>query len=61
MKREEREHWITNLEDVAKQVDEESVKFVCGKYGAKSIYSLSSCDLQEVYGELFQYAVDAKD
>lgn len=57
----ERHNWIINLEDVSSQVDKETVKFICGKYGAKNIYSLSSCDLQEVYGELLQYAVDASD
>ena len=61
MKKVERENWITNLEDVSRQIDPEKVRFVCEQHGAKSIYSLSSCELQEVYNELFQYAVDAKD
>lgn len=61
MKRAERENWISNLEDISTQVDTETVKFVCGKYGARSIYTLRPCDIQEVWNELFQYAVDSKD
>lgn len=59
MTRAEREDWIINLEDISSQVDAETVEFVCSKYGAKSIYNLHSGDLNEVWNELFQYAVDA--
>lgn len=61
MTRAEKENWMINLEDVSSQVDAENVKFVCEKYGAKDIYSLSPNDYQEVWNELFQYAVDAND
>lgn len=61
MTKTERENWIINLEDVSTQIDAETVKFVCGKYGAKSIYCLHSCDLQEAWNELFQCVVDDND
>lgn len=54
-------NWIISLEDISSQVDAENVKFVCEKYGAKEIYSLSPYDYQEAWNELFQYAVDAND
>ncbi len=54
-------NWIINLENISSQVDAENVKFVCEKYGAKEIYSLSPYDYQEAWNELFQYAVDAND
>ena len=57
----ENENWMINLEDISSQIDAEKVRFVCKKYGAKDIYSLSSCNYQEVWNELFQYAVDAND
>lgn len=55
------DNWITNLEDISSQVDAATVKFVCEKYGAKSIYGIHSCDLNDAWNELFQYAVDAND
>ena len=61
MTKAEKENWMINLEDISSQVDAENVKFVCGKNGAKDIYSLSPSDYQEVWNELFQYAVDAND
>lgn len=61
MTKAEKENWILNLEDISSRVDAENVKFVCRKYGAKDIYSLSPSDYQEVWNELFQYAVDAND
>lgn len=61
MNRAERENWIINLEDVSKQIDPEKVRFVCEQHTARDIYHLSNSDLQEVYNELFQYAVDEKD
>ena len=57
----EKENWMINLEDVSSQVDVETVSGVCEKYGAKDIYSLSHYNYQEVWNELFQYAVDAND
>lgn len=57
----ERDNWITNLEDISSQVDAATVKFVCEKYGAKSIYGIHSCDLNDAWNKLFQYAVDAND
>ena len=54
-------NWIINLEDITSHVHAENVKFVCEKYGAKEIYSLSPYDYQEAWNELFQYAVDAND
>lgn len=61
MTKAEKENWMINLEDISSQVDAENVKFVCGKFGAKDIYSLSPYDYQEVWNELYQYAVDAND
>jgi len=61
MTREERENWLINLEDISSQVDAENVRFVCSKYGASDIYGLSPYDYQEVWNELFQYAVDANN
>lgn len=56
-----KEDWLINLEDVSSQVDAETVRFVCGKYGAKDIYGLSPSDYQEAWNELFDYARDAND
>ncbi len=61
MNRTERENWIINLEGVSKQIDPEKVRFVCEQHAARDVYHLSNSDLQEVYNELFQYAVDEKD
>lgn len=61
MTKAEKENWLINLEDVSSQVDAETVKFVCGKYGAKDIYGLSPSDYQEAWNELFDYARDEKD
>lgn len=57
----EKENWIINLEDISSQIDAKNVRFVCEKYHAKDIYSLSPYDYQEVWNELFQYAVDTND
>lgn len=54
-------YWMINLEDISSQIDAENVKFVCKKYGAKDIYSLSPYDYSEAWNELFQYAVDANE
>ena len=61
MTKAEKENWLINLEDVSSQVDAETVKFVCGKCGAKDIYGLSPSDYQEAWNELFDYARDAND
>ena len=61
MKKAEKDNWLINLEDASSQVDAETVKFVCGKYGAKDIYELSPSDYQEAWNELFDYARDAND
>lgn len=61
MTRAERKNWLINLEDVSSQVDAETVKFVCEKYGAKDIYGLAPADYQEAWNELFDYARDAND
>ncbi len=50
----DKENWIINLEDISSQVDAETVRFVCGKYGARDIYSLLPYGYQEVWNELFQ-------
>lgn len=54
-------YWMINLEDISSQIDAENVKFVCKKYGAKDIYSLSPYDYPEAWNELFQYAVDTNE
>ena len=61
MKKAEKDNWLINLEDVSSRVDAETLKFVCGKYGAKDIYELSPSDNQEAWNELFYYARDAND
>lgn len=61
MTKAEKENWLINLEDVSSQVDSKTVKFVCGKYGAKNIYGLSPSNYQEVWNELFDCARDAND
>ena len=61
MTKAEKENWIINLEDVSSQIDDETVKFVCEKYGATDIYGLSPSDYQEAWNELFDYARDAND
>ena len=61
MTKAEKETWIINLEDLSSRIDSETVKFVCGKYGAKSIYDLSPIDYQEVWNELFDCERDAND
>ena len=61
MEKAEKDNWMVNLEDVSSQVDAETVKFVCRKYGAKDIYELSPSDYQEAWNELFDYARDAND
>lgn len=38
MKKAEKENWLINLKDVSSQVDAETVRFVCGKYGSNATY-----------------------
>lgn len=61
MTKAEKENWLINLEDVSSKVDAKTIKFVCGKYGATDIYSLSPSDYQEAWNELFDCARDAND
>lgn len=59
MNKAERENWIINLEDVSKEISSEIVQFICEQHGDKNIYSIRSCELHEIYNELFQYAIDS--
>lgn len=62
MTRDERNNWLTNIENTAAEVvaniGQETVDFVLSKYGAKSIYALKSSDLSEVFSELYAIASD---
>mgnify|MGYP007101899783 FL=1 len=61
MTKSEKNNWLINLEDVSSQVDAETVKFVCGKYGVNNIYELSPYNYQDVWNELFDYAREANN
>ena len=62
MTRDERNNWLINNEntaaEVAANVGPETVDFVLSKYGAKSVYTLKSSDLSEVFSELYAIASD---
>ena len=62
MTRDERNNWLINIEntaaEVAANVGRETVDFVLSKYGAKSVYTLKSSDLSEVFSELYAIASD---
>ncbi len=64
MKREERENWITNIECCANRIIEkngyETVAFVLGKYGAKSVETLHPENYNEVFSELYAIEADLK-
>ena len=64
MKREERENWITNIECCADHITEEivyeTVAFVLGKYGAKSVEALRPEDYSKVFSELYAIEADLK-
>ncbi len=64
MKREERENWITSIECCANRITEEigyeTVAFVLGKYGAKSVEALCPEDYSEVFSELYAIEADLK-
>ena len=64
MKRVERDNWITNIESCADRIIEEigyeTVAFVLGKYGAKSIETLRPEDYSEVFSELYAIEADLK-
>lgn len=61
MTRDERNNWIANIENTASfietEIGAETVDFVLGKYGAKSVEQISSSDLPDVFNEL--YAIEA--
>lgn len=61
MTRDERKNWIANIENTASfietEIGAETVDFVLGKYGAKSVEQISSSDLPDVFNEL--YAIEA--
>lgn len=61
MTRDERNNWIANIENTASfietEIRAETVDFVLGKYGAKSVEQISSSDLPDVFNEL--YAIEA--
>lgn len=61
MKKEDRENWITNIENIAdyiaSELGEEAVRSVIYKYGAVSIYEIASSELPEIFSEL--YAIEA--
>ena len=61
MTRAERENWIMNIENtadfIASEIGSETVDFVLGKYGARSVEDISDSDLSEVFSEL--YAIEA--
>ena len=62
MTRSERNNWLINIEntaaEVATNVGQETVDFVLNKYGAKSVYTLKSSDLSDVFSELYTIASD---
>ena len=61
MTRDERNNWITNIENTASfietEIGVETVNFVFEKYGASSVEQIASSDLDEVFSEL--YAIEA--
>ena len=62
MTRDERNNWLINIEntaaEVAANVGQETVDFVLGQYGAKSVYALKSSDLSDIFSELYAIASD---
>lgn len=62
MTRGEHNNWLINIEntaaEVAANVGQETVDFVLSKYGAKSVYSLKSSDLSDIFNELYAIASD---
>ena len=62
MNKAERDNWLINIEntaaEVAANVGQETVDFVLSKYGARSIYTLKSSDLSDVFSELYAIASD---
>lgn len=58
---EDRNNWITNIENtadfIASKIGSETVDFVLWKYGARSAEDISDSDLSEVFSEL--YAIEA--
>ncbi|MDY6325366.1 MAG: hypothetical protein SPL99_09965 [Catonella sp.] len=64
MTRDERNNWIANIENTASfiemEIGAETVDFVLGKYGAKSVEQISSSDLPDVFNELYVIEADLR-
>lgn len=58
MKKEDKLFWIINLESIACQLEEKTVKFILNEYCVKSIDELSPANYIEVWNELHYYSTD---
>lgn len=64
MKKSEREHWITNIENTAaaicSELDSAVVEAVFKRYGANSAENANPNDLPEIFSELYAIEADLK-
>lgn len=64
MGRNERNNWITNIENIALfiagEIGHETVDFILGRYGADIIEEISSSDFSDVFNELYAIEVDLR-
>lgn len=64
MKKSEREHWITNIENTAaaicSELDSAVVETVFRRYGANSVADANPNDLPEIFSELYAIKADLK-
>lgn len=64
MKKSEREHWITNIENTAaaicSELDSAVVETVFRRYGTNSAADANPNDLPEIFSELYAIKADLK-
>lgn len=64
MKRSERDHWITNIENTAtticSELDSAVVEAVFERYGVHSAEDANPNDFPEIFGELYAIEADLK-
>ena len=60
MRRTEKENWIISIRDCADRIDEGTVAFILGKYGARCIEDLRPWQYSEVFNELDAVEADLK-
>lgn len=64
MTKQERNEWLINIENtasfIAREIGEETVDFVLGKYGVSCIENISSFDVSEIFSELYAIKADLR-